>query len=300
MLSSWGLRLGLVKSEGELSAGGIIATVTVFLLVVGVTAFQKIKDSKELKQRKDIKQQLKDLRVEKEIQIAVSRNLNSSYDGKILGKLRQIEEYKSLKDNAFNVYRESYQQLVETSECLETSLNELLFTFAKANGDRDLYVSIAYRFPNVAGASHEKWFWAPSKREEGLPIDGVLLKNSTFMRLLELKEPYLIFNSKKEAVQRESYIPDDKDTKDDLKGSIACYRIYKRAEGQVQIEAIIGVSTYRAPFLEEEEAYKLDRLAVLIQEMVINAASRQIFNELCNFYIQKLLDKDRSKKLSKK
>lgn len=111
------------------------------------------------------------------------------------------------------------------NSCLVPFLEEI--SSEKEWCEDDIYISIAYQFPQESDA----WTWATE--EHGLSLNELLAANaqaenqSTFSYLLESEENSIFFNSKEKAYKEKHYIPDDLDKRDrghNLLGSIVSYK----------------------------------------------------------------------------
>ncbi len=65
----------------------------------------------------------------------------------------------------------------------------------------------------------------------------------------------MFYNSKEQARKLDSYIRDGEDRineNDELKGSIACYRIVVKEEKQELIKAVLSITTYNKRFVSSD------------------------------------------------
>lgn len=117
------------------------------------------------------------------------------------------------------------EQLKHILDKMNNCLCKLLYQKEYSINSDELYISLYYNFP----MENNVWRQADSlSPEKGLTIDELMDEKSTFSKVLSSKEPFLFYNSKEQARKLDSYIRDGEDRineNDELKGSIACYRI---------------------------------------------------------------------------
>lgn len=288
ILRFWGEDLKLmqtVNNKTDLTLGGIVLTVLVMGGVLFYTILQKYKEQKVI----DVSSKLKESEEKNKIYSTVSNALCEICDFKVTNKLNKIKYVQ--KSGVTAEFFDNDHQMAEIKRNLETCIKQLLNTYSHENDEKDLYASILYRFPALPN-SEDGWFWAVSARERGLEKSQLLRPDSTFSRLLESDEPYLIFNSKSLALKQKSYIPDDNDKKEELKGSIVCYRIKAKLNDIIYLDAVVGISTYQKPFVYTNDENEINNIAQLIKTYVIDVFEKQICIELCNCYMRRLYTQD--------
>jgi hypothetical protein len=116
-------------------------------------------------------------------------------------------------------------------------------------------------------------------------------EKSTFSKVLSSKEPFLFYNSKEQARKLDSYIRDGEDRineNDELKGSIACYRIVVKEEKQELIKAVLSITTYNKRFVSSDNKKIINNVKFNMDEYIFKPFIKRIDIELCLLYLATL------------
>ncbi len=109
----------------------------------------------------------------------------------------------------------------------------------------------------------------------------------------------MFFNSKEDARKQESYIKDGEDVvneNNELKGSIACYKITIKELNDVLIQAILSLSTYNKKFVNTNNKKTINNVEYNIRQYIINPFINRINVELCLLYLYTLYDQMKDNK----
>ena len=189
-------------------------------------------------------------------------------------------------------------------ECLISLISTSSHKFSKA----DFTINLFYNFPKE---NPDSWQQAQSLTSDGLPLARITGPGSTFSFLLQTNEPFVFFNSKKEAMYQNNYIKDRSDHLDKdkaPKGSIACYRMDFGNQSGTYIQSVICFATKKERIIDENSYYKrykekdkhkaekdikdaIDTLSSNIYDYLIENFKYRIGIELCNYYMQFLKNK---------
>lgn len=156
----------------------------------------------------------------------------------------------------------------------------------------ELYVSLYYNFP----LEDNEWKLADSlSPEKGLSINELMDEKSTFSMTLKSKSAFEFFNSKEQARKSERYIKDEEDRLDEnneLKGSIACYKINIMETNKKLIQAVLSITTYNKKFVNSDDKKKIDNVKFNMDEYILKPFIKRIKIELCLLYLSELYEKN--------
>ncbi len=171
---------------------------------------------------------------------------------------------------------------------MNNCLCKLLYQKEYSINSDELYISLYYNFP----MENNVWRQADSlSPEKGLTIDELMDEKSTFSKVLSSKEPFLFYNSKEQARKLDSYIRDGEDRineNDELKGSIACYRIVVKEEKQELIKAVLSITTYNKRFVSSDNKKIINNVKFNMDEYIFKPFIKRIDIELCLLYLATL------------
>lgn len=198
----------------------------------------------------------------------------------------------SAKDLVFTEPRIQLQTIGRQMEnCLISLLDEGNGTDA---GPQDIFVTIAYQFPEEADKS---WHWATP--EHGLDFERLLdtyshKRTCTFKYLLDSGHRYVFFNSKEKAKEQGRYISDEYDEYDgdELQGSIACYMLNITKNDHVYIRSVISITSYQKPFTSDNSRGAIDNVKKNMDNFVVSEFAERIKIELCSLYLSILSKQD--------
>lgn len=180
------------------------------------------------------------------------------------------------------------EQLKHILDKMNNCLCKLLYQKEYSINSDELYISLYYNFP----MENNVWKQADSlSPEKGLTIDELMDEKSTFSKVLSSKEPFLFYNSKEQARKLDSYIRDGEDRineNDELKGSIACYRIVVKEEKQELIKAVLSITTYNKSFVSSDNKKIINNVKFNMDEYIFKPFIKRIDIELCLLYLATL------------
>ncbi len=216
----------------------------------------------------------------------VSLATNKICDNKFITLKKQIFDLKNYNIGIVpKIVSKPDEQIKHIIEKMNNCLCKLLTGFR----EDELYISLYYNFPKE---KNDLWSLADSlSPEKGLSITDLLNGHSTFNKVLTIKENFLFYNSKEYARRCEAYISDSEDRVDEnnnLKGSIACYRIVIEERNQILIKAVISISTYNKRFVDSNDKNIIDNTKYNIEEHILKQFAKRINIELCLLYLSKL------------
>lgn len=288
ILSFWGERLHLididVDGKKQLTFMGIILTIIVvgfsFLLVTAQRYYEYTKINTDKDKRK--------LFVLENVDIET----NKICDNKYITLKRKLSEIK--KGNIVDlpqIVSNPCEQLKHITEKMNNCLCKLLSQNEYNINENELYISLYYNFPMEDELWHQTDSIAP---ERGLSINELTNGKSTFSKVLKSKESFLFYNSKEQARKTDSYISDGEDKLNDnneLKGSIACYRIIIKESGQELVRAVLSVTTYNKKFVNSNDKKIIDNVKFNMDEYILKPFIKRIDIELCLLYLSVLYNK---------
>lgn len=260
LYSYFGIQLGLLDFSSQsyqFTAKGIIVLAILFLVLVTGNS-SRIYEEKTGHMAHEIDSLKKELFVHKESGL-VLRDLNSSANEICESKLATLmEEVSYFIDNETaippEIISDPCKQLSSLAKELSSCVAGLL-KFQERRHITELFTSIIYRFPND---SDNSWHWATPER--GLSISELMYEKdgqcSTFMHLLKGRGHSVLFNSKEQAKNDKSYIPDSEDEYDEngnLKGSIACFAFEIKKNDKLIVQFVITVSSYGQQFVQGKD-----------------------------------------------
>jgi hypothetical protein len=183
---------------------------------------------------------------------------------------------------------------VQIIKYLNESLCKILSYENYKINNNEMYVCLHYNFPKES----KDWHLAESLYpERNISTKELIKSDSTFKEILSSRKDLIFWNSKEDARKQNKYIPDAEDQYDEnqnLKGSIACYKIQVISHGITYINAIISFVTYSKKFINtdgmkaEDEKKAIDTVKYNIKANILSAFKKRINIELSLLYIVKL------------
>ncbi len=291
ILTYWGEFLGLVKisetSGKSLSWIGIACTGLVFVLTVSVVLIQKLDEDSSGVANSEIINECEKYKTVLGLLNLILVHMGRIYDKKSNTQLEEIYKIKKGEANPENVFTAPCEQLKKILESMSDVLSSTLTENEHSFRSNDFYLSLAYNFPFE---NPNSWHWADNNIQLGASLRDLLSSNdSTLSRLINSKDSVIFFNSKQEAFEKKSYIPDDYDRRDgngNLLGSVACYKIYLQNNNQTWIRAVLSIATYNKPFSKSNDKDSIDNVYYNMDNTIVKAFEKVIRVELCNFYMQ--------------
>lgn len=227
-------------------------------------------------------------------------NVCNTKKNTLLTKIQQIKMFDVVEAPLIvsNPQRQLDNLVKEMQSCL---LDFLHVSGGKRWTTNDLYVSIAYEFPE----DNTGWKWATEERGMDLPElfstddpDGNI---STLLYLLNGRSSSVFFNEKEKARQRGVYLPDALDEFDDddkLLGSIACYENKIKKGDVTYIHFVLSISSYKKKFYENdmnvEQNDGLKNTRDHMENMVVFEFLERIGIELSLLYLESLYNRNRT------
>lgn len=196
------------------------------------------------------------------------------------------------------------------AKCISFLISEKGHTFEK----EDIQVNLLYNFPRE---NPDVWKMANSFSAKGLQPEKFMGEGSTGKYLLSQKRTSLFFNSKQAALNEKHYVrndTDDKDGKNEIKGSICCYlEDFGNVDG-IYVRSILFISTtqkkivnekrFRDKYKEIEAEKKIKDACITLSDNIKNYIlvnyNNRLGIELCNYYVQYLHQKSGKYKAKKK
>lgn len=290
ILSFWGEQLHLIgvdtNGKRQFTIIGIILTIIIvgfsFLLVTAQRYYEYSKLNTDKDKRKLFVLEHMDIEI------------NKICDNKYITLKRKLSEIKNGNIKDFpQIVSNPCEQLKHVTEKMNNCLCKLLSQNEYSINENELYISLYYNFP----LEDNLWKQADSiAPERGLSIDDLISEKSTFSKVLKSKEPFLFYNSKEQARKTDSYISDGEDRLDEnneLKGSIACYRIIIKEAGRELIKAVLSVTTYNKKFVNSDNKRIIDNVKFNMDEYILRPFIKRIDIELCLLYLSVLYNKQK-------
>lgn len=217
---------------------------------------------------------------------------NKICDNKYITLKKKLFEIKKGHVKEFpQIVSNPCEQLKHITEKMNNCLCQLLSQNEYNINENELYISLYYNFP----MEDEIWRQTDSiAPERGLGISELINEKSTFSKVLKSKEPFLFYNSKEQARKTDSYISDGEDRlneNNELKGSIACYRIATNESGQELIKAVLSITTYNKKFVNIDNKKIIDNVKFNMDEYILKPFIKRIDIELCLLYLSVLYNK---------
>lgn len=289
ILSFWGENLGLIGVDAtgkkQFTFIGIILTVLIVGFSLLLVMAQRYYEYSKLNTDKDKRK----LYVLEQVDIET----NKICDNKYITLKRRIAEIKKGNINEFpQIVSNPCEQLKHITEKMNNCLCKLLSQNEYSINENELYISLYYNFPMEDNLWRLTDSIAP---ERGLSINELLDEKSTFSQVLKSREPFLFYNSKEQARKMDSYISDGEDSlneNNELKGSIACYRIIINESGQELIKAVLSITTYNKKFVNSDNKKTIDNVKFNMDEYILKPFIKRISIELCLLYLSILYNKN--------
>ena len=214
---------------------------------------------------------------------------NKICDNKFITLKKRLWKIKNDNTTDFpQIVSNPCEQLKHITEKMNNCLCKLLCQNEYNINEDELYISLYYNFP----MEDDIWRQADSiSPERGLGIDELKDKKSTFSKVLSSKEPFVFYNSKEQARKADNYISDEEDKideNDELKGSIACYRIVIKESGLELIKAVLSITTYNKKFVNSNKRKIVDNVKFNMDEYILKPFIKRIDIELCLLYLSVL------------
>lgn len=288
ILSFWGEKLSLIETDTngkrQFTFWGIVLTVLIvgfsFLLVMAQRYYEYSKLNTDKDRRK--------LFILEHVDIETNKICDNKY---ITLKKRLFEIKKGHVKEFPQIVSNPCEQLKHITEKMNNCLCQLLSQNEYNINENELYISLYYNFP----MEDEIWRQTDSiAPERGLGISELINEKSTFSKVLKSKEPFLFYNSKEQARKTDSYIRDGEDRlneNNELKGSIACYRISTNESGQELIKAVLSITTYNKKFVNSDNKKIIDNVKFNMDEYILKPFIKRIDIELCLLYLSVLYNK---------
>jgi len=186
-----------------------------------------------------------------------------------------------------NIISNPSEQLKHIIEKMNSCLCSLLTQAEYKINENELYISLYYNLPLE---DENKWFLADSLTpEKGLSCDELLkAKKSTFMKVLNSDKQLVFWNSKEDASKNKHYIQDEEDRvneKNELQGSIACYKIEIKHDNKELIKAVLSITTYSKRFVNSSNKKIIENVQYNISEHILSTFCKRIKIELCLLYL---------------
>lgn len=185
------------------------------------------------------------------------------------------------------------EQLKHITDKMNNCLCKLLSQDKNRINQDELYISLYYNFPMEDSIWRQADSIAP---EKGLSIEELMDEKSTFSRVLKSKGPFLFFNSKEDARKTDYYISDGEDCFDEnneLKGSIACYRITIKESKKELVKAVLSITTYNKRFVNDNDKKTINNVRYNMQQHILEPFIKRIDIELCLLYLSVLYNKSK-------
>lgn len=292
ILNFWGEQLHLkeITMEGKTkftSLGFVLTILVVFISFIIVIA-DKYYEASKLNNGSALRK----LYLLEQVDIET----NKICDNKFVTLKRYIWNIKNGKiDDIPQIVSKPCEQLKHILEKMNNCLCKLLEQKEYRIQPNELYISLYYNFP----LENDIWEQADSiYPEKGLTIEELMSDKSTFSKVLKSKEPFIFYNSKEQARRLESYIMDEEDRVEEngaLKGSIACYKIIVKENGQELIKAVLSFTTYSKTFVNNNKAKIINNVKYNMDEHILKIFSKRISIELCLLYLTKLFNDNAGK-----
>ncbi len=288
ILSFWGEKLSLIETDTngkrQFTFWGIVLTVLIvgfsFLLVMAQRYYEYSKLNTDKDRRK--------LFILEHVDIETNKICDNKY---ITLKKKLFEIKKGHVKEFPQIVSNPCEQLKHITEKMNNCLCQLLSQNEYNINENELYISLYYNFP----MEDEIWRQTDSiAPERGLGISELINEKSTFSKVLKSKEPFLFYNSKEQARKTDSYISDGEDRlneNNELKGSIACYRIATNESGQELIKAVLSITTYNKKFVNSDNKKIIDNVKFNMDEYILKPFIKRIDIELCLLYLSVLYNK---------
>ena len=279
------LHLIVINDDGkkQFTLFGIISTVIVIGFSCLLATAQRYYEYNKLNNDKDKRK----LFIIEQVDIETNKICDNKYITlkKLLWKIKngEITDFPEIVSNP-------NEQLKHILDKINNCLCKLLSQKEYSIKSDELYISLYYNFP----MENDTWEAADSlSPEKGLSIDELLDEKSTFSHVLHSKESLLFYNSKEQARKQDSYIRDDEDhvnENNELKGSIACYRIVIKERKQELIKAVLSITTYNKKFVNSDDEKIIGNVKFNMDEHILKTFIKRLNIELCLLYLATLYE----------
>lgn len=285
ILNFWGEKLNLISVDTNGKRQFTLLGVLLTIFIVGFSALlvmaQRYYEYSKLNTDRD-KRKLFVLE-------QVDMETNRICDNKFITLKKRLWKIKNGKIvDCPQIVSKPCEQLKHILEKMNNCLCKLLSQNEYCIKTDELYISLYYNFP----LEDDVWRLTDSlSPEKGLSIDELMDEKSTFSKVLKSKQPLLFYNSKEQARKMDSYITDEEDRlneNNELKGSIACYRIIVKEEKQELIKAVLSVTTYNKKFVNSDDKKIIENTKYNVDEHVLKPFIKRICIELCLLYLSVL------------
>lgn len=223
----------------------------------------------------------------------VNQSMSQLYEGNLIRLTGCITKILCGEMQAPPIIEQPCLQLKDITMELAKNFSDLLSQKNYNLRLDDLHITIYFTFEKEKS---ERWQRAENhKAENGINIEQLLSESSTFYETLNLcKEKFVFYNSKEDARKKNHYIPDELDEYDnnkELKGSIACYRITVKSQGEIYIKSILTIATYSKKFTIINDAESVENIKYNIRHNLLEEYEKRIATSLCRYYISVLHNK---------
>lgn len=289
ILNFFGEELNLIATDTngkrQFTVSGIILTVIVVFFSCLLVMAQRYYEYDKLNNDRDKRKLF--------ILENVDLETNRICDNKFITLKKKIWKIKNGKDIEFpQIVSKPCEQLKHILEKMNNCMCKLLSQNEYAIQSNELYISLYYNFP----LEDSVWRQADSlSPEKGLTINELLDEKSTFSNVLNEKGAFVFYNSKEQARKQEKYIKDGEDRvneNDELKGSIACYRLSVKEQNHELIRAVLSITTYNKKFVNSDERKIIENVKYNMDEYILKPFVKRLDIELCLLYLATLYDSE--------
>lgn len=274
-----------LTENGDLTTFGQLLTPTVMLFAVIFAFAQEVSEyiirNKKENEIHDLNEKLSK---EKEYQRFLNEKESELYQYRISNKIPIL---KDGAENTVKLFDHTEEQLKRIQEAMQSCVKKNLDIYY-GEKERKVYVSVLYSFP---GDNDKGWKWTSNSNQRGASAEKLINGKSVFRKLLDQDEPYAIFNSKNEAHKAGWYEIDGDDKKENMNGSIICYKISLKENDDDYLIALIGISTYQNSFFDENLGIDAEEVALRLLNDVVDVFSQHLKLELCNLRIKEIHQK---------
>ena len=217
------------------------------------------------------------------------RELINSFNNIVNKKVNRLS--RSIALEASVARADPVEQVSDIFNEMRRCLSFLLSNKSNRIEPDDIYINLLYC---INGST----VWEQiEKNQEGLSYEGLMKEQSFFRFLLNNKPNYVFYNSKQEVLEQQHYIQDSRDSIDDnnkLKGSIVGYKFDAVKTDGNQVQVLLFISTFTKRFVEEKKegediSIKCERVKQNIKNNIIDQFVPRMKIELCNDYIEKIM-----------
>ncbi|WP_241426490.1 hypothetical protein [Clostridium acetobutylicum] len=222
----------------------------------------------------------------------ILQNVASSTTSVCNNKFHNLIEYiekSSQKEKLPNIIRDTMKPEIQIKELLKEL--EICLNYVTGIGRDNIEISIFQKFD-----FWNKWECKYYRNTNSCEINNIVSDvRSTANQVINGQYDSLFFHDKRQAIEKNQYLPNVKDQASQNEGSIICLDMSLRKNNIKYISSVLNISTYGEKIISKDDK----ELKNKIKHFVIDPFLLRIKMELCNEYILELYNNQEFSKENK-